>query len=415
MTHVRGKWNKLSLRDDATLGGLYQVYTDKRIIDRVLALGFNHLSDHAFRLLLRIAGILSVVVAMAVVVIYSVEKPDNNWDMIPYVATAIENRYPDANSLHAETWGQVEAAASADELSLLKASDGWRRAQWENAEFFKSQLVMYRVKAGYIQLLRWVEPFTGLVRGGHLISLAAALVLGFTILWMLSHYKAFEAGLLIGPALLIAGYGPMSAAVFPDVVMAALSLAAIFAFMRERDWIAAILLLLSFTIRPDNIIMIFALLIASVLFGWRKLPLLVAFVASIVAGAMISHAAGHPGWWAHLYFSCIEQQKNMVGFHPDFSVLLLLKAYVRGVIFALYKETWLSMLVVMLVAWASIYKAEIGSAFTRFHGIVFAMTIGIIGKFVYFPLPDDRFYFNMVIVIAILLSMKLTIHFKSRA
>ncbi|MEN5278305.1 hypothetical protein ABE527_15315 [Brucella sp. TWI432] len=391
------------------------MHTDKPIIDRILSLGSKCLSDYASRQLLRIAGILSVIIAMAVVVIYSVEKPDNNWDMIPYVATALEDRYPDATALHAETWRQIEAAASSDQLSQLRSSDGWRRAQWENPEFFKSQLVMYRVKAGYVQLLRWIEPFTGLVRGGHLISLAAALALGFVILLMLWRYNAFEAGLFIGPALLIAGYGPMSAAVFPDVVMAAISLAAIFAFMRERDWVAAILLLLSFTIRPDNIIMIFALLIASVMFGWRKLPLLVAFVASAVAGAMISHAAEHPGWWAHLYFSCIEQQKNMVGFHPDFSPLLLVKAYIRGVIFALYSETWLAMLVVMLVAWAATYKAEVRAAFPRFHGILFAMTIGVLGKFVYFPLPDDRFYFNMIIVIAILLSMKFTAHLKNGA
>lgn len=355
----------------------------------------------------KFAGALAILLAMAVVTIYSLTRPDNNWDMIPYIASALENRHTDAASLHAETWRQVAAVTSEDELNALKYGDGYRRAQWESPENFKSQLIMYHVKAGYVQLLRLIEPYTGLVLGGHLISLASSVALGIGILALLACYNALAAGLLIAPALLLAGYGPITSAVFPDIVLAAISFAAVFAILRERDWLAAVLLVLAFTIRPDNIIMTFALLIAAFLFGWRKLPLLIAFAVSIIAGLYISSTAGHTGWWAHLYFTCIEQQNSMTGFSPAFSLILLIKAYIRGIILALYLESWPSMLLVTLVAWAAMAKAGIQSNIPRLNGIVFAMIIGIFGKFVYFPMPYDRFFFNMIIVIVVMLTLAL--------
>ena len=381
------------------------MHTDDRLIDKAVRMQRELLSAELLHRLSKIAGALAVLAAIAVTVIYSVTKPDNNWDMIPYIATAIENRYPDAVALHEETWRQVTAVTTQDEINALKYAGDYRRAQWESPENFQSQLGMYRVKVGYVQMLRLIEPYTGLVLGGHLISLGAAIASGLIILAILAHYNALQAGLLVGPALLLAGFGPMTSAVFPDIVLAAFSFAAIFALLKGRDWLASVLLVLSFTIRPDNIIMIFALLIAAVLFGWRKLPLLAAFAATVILGLIISSHSGHPGWWAHLYFTCIKMQHSMSGFKPDFSLILLIKAYIRGAILALYLESWPSMLLVSLVAWGAMAKAGIKTTIPRLNGIVFAMFIGMLGKFVYFPMPYDRFFFNMIVTMVLMLSL----------
>ncbi len=386
------------------------MHTDDRLIDKAVRMQSGLFSAELLHRLSKIAGALAVLVTIAVTVIYSISKPDNNWDMIPYIATAIEDRYPDAVALHDETWRLVAAATSQNEINALKYAGDYRRAQWESPDNFQSQLIMYRVKVGYVQMLRLIEPYTGLVLGGHLISLAAAIASGLIILAILAYYNALQAGLLVGPALLLAGFGPMTSAVFPDIVLAAFSFAAIFALLKERDWLASILLVLSFTIRPDNIIMIFALLIAAVLFGWRKLPLLAAFVASVIIGLVISSYTGHTGWWAHLYFTCIEMQHSMAGFKPDFSLALLVKAYVRGIILALYLESWPSILLVSLVAWAAMARAGINTTIPRLNGIIFAMFIGMLGKFVYFPMPYDRFFFNMLITMVLMLSLAWATH-----
>lgn len=224
------------------------MHTDDRLIDKAIRMQSGLLSAELLHRLSKIAGALAVLAAIAVTVIYSVTKPDNNWDMIPYIATAIENRYPDATALHEETWRQVAAVTTPDEINALKYAGDYRRAQWESPNNFQSQLIMYRVKIGYVQMLRLIEPYTGLVLGGHLISLAAAIASGLIILAILAYYNALQAGLLVGPALLLAGFGPMTSAVFPDIVLAAFSFAAIFALLKKRDWLASVLLVLSFTI-----------------------------------------------------------------------------------------------------------------------------------------------------------------------
>lgn len=378
---------------------------NERLIDKILLPFEGMWSAERIHKFAKIAGVLAILAAMATAVIYSLIKPDNNWDMIPYIAAALDNRYPDPVALHQETWRQVMAVTNEYELNELKYGDHYRKAQWESAENFASQLPMYHVKAGYVQLLRLIEPYTGLVLGGHLISLIAAILSGVIILALLAYYNALQAGLLVAPALLLAGYGPMTSAVFPDIFLAALSFAAIAALLRERDWLAAILLMLAFTIRPDNIIMTFALLIAAVIFGWRKLPLFIAFVVSIIAGLYISKTAGHIGWWAHLYFTCIEIQSSLTGFKPDFSLILLIKAYIRGIILALYLESWPSILLVCLVGWATMVTTGVKTTISRLNGIAFAMVIGILGKFVYFPMPYDRFFFNMIVILVLVLSL----------
>src|SRR5690606_23684230 len=39
-------------------------------------------------------------------------KPDYNWDMVAYIATALENRTDNAEQLHAQTWSLIDAGAS---------------------------------------------------------------------------------------------------------------------------------------------------------------------------------------------------------------------------------------------------------------------------------------------------------------
>ena len=59
-------------------------------------------------------GALAMVLMILVSAAYALVKPDYNWDMVAYVGSALENRYPDAAGLHAETWRQIDAVVPAD-------------------------------------------------------------------------------------------------------------------------------------------------------------------------------------------------------------------------------------------------------------------------------------------------------------
>ena len=349
------------------------------------------------------AAALFMALTIAAVAAYGALKPDYNWDMVAYIATALENRITDPVALHAETWAQIDAGAPENQQFKLKKSNPYNLHQWENPADFQSQLSMYRVKPGYVGLLRSLEPVTGLVNGSLLLSVLPAVGFGLLCFWWLWRENALQGAFLLVPVLMIADYSRMTSAVTPDMLLAAVSLAALYGLLRGRDVLAGVLLFGSVFIRPDNIILIFALLIAAVLFGWRKLPMAVTFVASMIAISVISKLGHHPGWWAHFYFSCVENQNSMANFHPDFSAVAFIKGYVRGAIVSLQNNDWPALLALLAAAWALLNKyGRMGSG--RENALAFALAIGALGKFASFPLPDDRFYFVFIAGLAVLLA-----------
>lgn len=347
------------------------------------------------------AGFLAAVILA--IALYAWLRPAYNWDMVAYIATALEDRIADPVELHRQTWAEIEKGASESQLYHLKFSNPYNLNQWENPVDFQSQLSMYRVKEGYIGALRLLEPVTGLARGSILLSILPAIAFGALALWWLARENALQAGLIVAPFLTLADFGHMTTAVTPDMLLSAVSLAAVLLLARGKDVAACLLLFLSVFIRPDNIILIFALLIAAVLFGWRIMPMLITFVGSFAACIFISKMGGHPGWWAHFYFSCVKIQNSMANFHPDFSLVDFARGYVRGVVVALMDNDWPGLLVLLVAAWALLWrygKVAVG----RENALIFALAIGTLGKFASFPLPDDRFYFEFLAVMAVLLA-----------
>jgi hypothetical protein len=345
---------------------------------------------------------LFMALTVAAIAAYGTLKPDYNWDMVAYIATALENRIADPVALHAETWAEIDAGASEDEQFKLKQSNPYNLHQWENPADFQSQLSMYRVKVGYVALLRLLEPATGLINASLLLSILPAVGFGLLCLWWLQREDALQGAFILVPVLLIADYSRMTSAVTPDMVLALVSIAALYSLLRGRDMVAGLLLFSSVFIRPDNIILIFALLIAAMLFGWKKLPMLVTFVASLAACMLISKFGDHPGWWAHFYFSCVQIQNSMTGFHPDFSLIAFAKGYARGLIVSLQNNDWPALLALLVAAWALLNKyGRMGTG--RENALAFALAIGALGKFASFPLPDDRFYFVFIAGLAVVL------------
>lgn len=333
---------------------------------------------------------------------YALVRPDYNWDMVAYVATALEDRHPDPVELHAETWERISEGASQSQLYHLQYSNPYNRHQWENPADFQSQLSMYRVKVAYIALLRALEPITGFVKAAILLSVLPSLALGVLCLYWLGRANALQGAFLLAPVLLLADYAHMTTAVVPDMLVSFVSLLAVYLFARKRDLAASVVLFASVLIRPDNIILAFALLLTAIAFGWRILPLLATFMASLVAGVVMSNLGGHPGWWTHFYFSCVEIQNSMANFHPDFSFGAFARGFMRGVLVAIMDNDWPALFALLLAAWALLNRAG-RTGIERANALVFALAIGTVGKFASFPLPDDRFYFVFISAMTVVL------------
>lgn len=376
----------------------------RSLVDWLLA--HKLVADGAGRLLVRpvldrLAAIFMVLV-IAGTAAYAMVRPDYNWDMVAYIATALENRIDSAEELHARTWAEIEQGARESQIYKLKAGNPYNLHQWENPDDFQSQLSMYRVKIAYIAMIRGLEPVFGLALSSILLSVVPAFALGILCLGWLWRQDALQASVVVAPLLVLADYAHMTTAVSPDMLLALVSLAAIMLLVKGRDLPAYALLLASVLIRPDNIILVFALLITAVLFRWRILPMLVTFLAAFAVCVYVQKLGDHPGWWAHFYFSCVTIQNSMIGFAPDFSLVAFIKGYVRGVVVALMDNDWPGLLLLLVAAWALLARA--GRMSGRANAITFALIIGALGKFASFPLPDDRFYFVFIAGLIVVLA-----------
>ncbi len=117
----------------------------------------------------RVAAILLLLVIVGTAA-YALVRPDYNWDMVAYIATALEDRIEDPETLHAQTWAAIEPGAREVQLYHLQASNPYNLHQWENPVDFQSQLSMYRVKIAYIAMIRGLEPVFGLAKSSILLS-----------------------------------------------------------------------------------------------------------------------------------------------------------------------------------------------------------------------------------------------------
>lgn len=335
---------------------------------------------------------------------YAMVRPDYNWDMVAYVATALENRIKDPDELHARTWAEIEPGARVAQLYHIQAGNPYNLHQYENPVDFQSQLSMYRVKVAYVALMRAMEPVFGLAMASLLLSVLPAIGVGLVCLFWLWQRQALQSAVFVAPLLVLADFSHMTTAVSPDMLLSLISIAAILLLLKGRELPAYLLLFASVLIRPDNIILIFALLITAALFRWRFLPMLATFVASFAACIYIQKVGGHPGWWAHFYFSCVKIQNSMIGFAPDFALIDFAKGYARGVVVSLMDNDWPGLLAILTAGWALL--ARTGKMSPRSNAIVFAMIIGALGKFASFPLPDDRFYFVFIAGLALVLAVQ---------
>jgi hypothetical protein len=153
-----------------------------------------------------------------------------------------------------------------------------------------------------------------------------------------------------------------------------------------------VLVTLAVAVRPDNIVFVMLLAVLLVAYRERSWGVLAGCAASLGAYFGISHWAGHPGWWPHLYFSSVEQQLNMDGFDPAFSAVAYAKAFANAFMRSIGFNTWVGVAVLALAGWFATWRA--GFQLDRRAGILFAaLVLGVLAKFTVFPIHDTRIYF----------------------
>ena len=334
--------------------------------------------------------------------LFAAVKPELNWDMAPYIAVSLEDRVSDPVELHRQAWSGIKERASPAQWYHLTESNPYNADQWESPSDFFSQLTMYRVKIGYVESIRILDHIVDPVTATVIISSLSAFVLGLVMLYWMVRHDFMESAFLLTPVVLLAGYFDMGLLATPDLFMAVFGIGAVYLIVRGRPWISVPFLFAMYLVRPDGIVFIFALLLAALAFGHARLPMLLAFALSLLAYGPITRAAGHPGWWPHYYFSNVALQNDMTGFDPAFSVIDYLHGIVRGIKVSLTYNNWPMIMMVLIAGWA-LLALNGRSPNRRGTMMLVAIVLCFGGKFVTFPLPDDRVYFMFTVAFAAVL------------
>ncbi len=318
-------------------------------------------------------------------------NPVINWDILAYVGIAAEDQLETAEEIHALAYGEVKEAASETQYYKVTKALPYRVGQYENPEHFVSLFPLYRVKFLYIETIKLLSDAVGRVGATVLISTVSAALVGMIIIgW--SFRRDFAQGLLvIGPVSVLVGYVFSAREATPDLMMAVFSLPAIYFVSREKPLLAAPFLYLMFLVRPDGILLFFALLLAAIAVSRFRLIFLALFAGCVLLYFPVVGAADHPGWWPHFYFSNIEYQDDLRGFDPAFDAVLYIKALLINLARTVQAYDWLMLLAVFLLGFALLVRAGRDISAGQWMAVI-ALTLCIGGKFVTFPLPDDRIY-----------------------
>jgi len=327
--------------------------------------------------------------------------PEYNWDLAPYLAIAMENTIPDHAELHRTVWGIMQAGATEDQFRQLTTANSYNIAQYANPETFFSQLVFYRVKIAYTMLLREFGPLIGYVQTTQWINTLSVLVIGTVLMLWMRRAEIMQAALVVIPLMLLGSFLTMAQLAVPDMLGTAVMLIGVYWLRTGRDWWAVPLLFLGFLIRTDMIIYLFALVLATVAFNGRILPVLTAFVLAALAYVPVSHAGAHPGWWTHFYFTNVEIQNDMRGFHPAFSVGAYIEGLVRGITSSFRFHHWLTLFATLVLGWLALLRAGRVPRGGITVILITASILGIAGKFVVFPLPESRVYFPYLLILGL--------------
>ena len=335
-------------------------------------------------------GFLAFVLA---IVALAFALPGYPYDLIPYFGAALSGT---VEQVHQTAWGLVKDSAKPEVYSNLSSADEYRQTQSSNPDAFHSVLPLYAVKIGYITLLQLFGPLIGWLKAAFWSNYIAGLAFGLICFVWLLKAKALQGAAVVAALLLALNYIDMVAYPSPDMFASTLTLAAIFLWTRQNENWAIILLLVAFLFRPDTIIFVFALILACALFQQRLGRWVVLLAALLIASVFIRDMANHPGWWTHYYFSNVRIQNSLENFAPAFSITDWVVGQARGVFMALSDFNWPVILVLLVTAF--ITSLRFGYTYSnRQSTMLLACLLTIGGKFLVFPLPNDRLYATFLI------------------
>ena len=237
-----------------------------------------------------------------------------DWDIVPYIGVVFTVTEDSTEAAHAKTYAEIKKGVSPSKYKFL-IGEGTVRTDYladvaRDPESFSQQLPFYSVKPLYPLLIYLLNRLgINVVTASLLISQIAYLLIGGLLMyWLKQYYSIITACVLT--MFLVSMPFVLTLATFsgPDALSAFIVLLAFFLFTETAYTKSAfVVLLMSITARPDNLILIGLLVVYDFIFHTERRPLA---IGTLVAGLGIyffqAGLSGNYGWKILFYHSFIN-------------------------------------------------------------------------------------------------------------
>ncbi|WP_274425062.1 hypothetical protein [Chelativorans sp. YIM 93263] len=347
-------------------------------------------------------GLLLLVAYFLTVVVVSVVYPQADWDMVAYVASAMDDGSRSAAELHEAAWNAVRERVSEGEFLMLTADRPYRVRQYADPQAFATMLGFYKVKLLYVVLTEWLSQWMQPVDALRLISTVSAGVTGAVLVAWAARERFLDYAPFILAVVILSGVPHEARVVIPDMLSAAFFVLGTWLYLRRLDLACAVALFLAFLARPDTLAFLGVFAVAAVMTRQGYIMAIATFLAALVAYFPITQAAGHPGWWIQMWFTNIEYVPTLEGFNPDFSILVYLKMLVRVLVRSLVENTWLVLFIMELIILGRMVLGRV-SMRDRELVLVCALAAATVAKYFVAPFHGDRYYMAQLLSLGMVL------------
>ncbi len=338
-------------------------------------------------------------------------SPIYNWDLIPYVASALSYEITDPTLLHKTTYDSIKATVPEPIFAAL-ISGAYPQHMFENAKDFISQLNFYEIKPLYIYLIYILSSMgVPLVAATLVISSLSVIAANILIYHWLSRYLSVYIAFLVTICVSVASrLADLSRASTPDALSALVILIALYLLIEKKLFkTTLVLLILSLFIRYNNIIFVGLFMLYYMYFDFLakakfKFSFVhAAFIVSIFSYFLIKMIYQPYGWWVLFHHGFVSYIYNPVGFDVPFSLALYIEALKTAALSLFLGGVSLPSVIYGFILISIIALHNSNSLVRRYNFLIYIIYLNFSAYFFLFPgiAQWDRFFTPFYVLVTI--------------
>ena len=319
--------------------------------------------------------------------------------MVAYMGCVMNLEKANTEEAHQETFDALRNELNQEKYEQLTTLS-FREAMKNDVSAFNENLAYYNIKSSYVRFIQLVYKL------GFTLTLATvlpSLICVFLIVLILFFYleNEFKNSLLAGLISLLILYFPQTISLAristPDAFSALILLLVALLYLKKSNWYL-LLMLFSITVRTDNVIWCFMLLLLDTFFDSnpkRRYVLIASSVSCLALYFFLNAHYNNGGWEVLFYNSFVERQIFPLTTTPSLSLPQYLFTLLKKL-----PEHIPTFACLILFFLGIIKKVSIREFLSeRYARLIIVCAATFCVRFILFPMLDFRYYYSFLLVL----------------